>query len=281
MTATAVQAAPLSFASAGCSSDLLFPAFSNAQQVEFSIAVPVSAPSFDWSDFPVVYQYNEDMPVPQSSSVPLHYFPTTAPLSTSSSASSGCSSVPTPSWDLNDDDDDTTSFSFSSDEEETASACDSTESNSSSKSKRNGSKKSVKFSEVLEIRSHPVVLGNHPCSSGLALELGWEIDDLEVVDFDLYESSRQFQRRHMGELRLSYWERRRLLEASTGLSEQELLLQEQRVWRDQQWPSESKNTSKDKAPALPQKSCSCESHEIGVPCLRKVTSSKTLATLSA
>lgn len=266
MTAAALQSSPL-FSSVSSSADAMFPILLVPQQVEFS-----------WSDFPVVHQYNEDMPVPSSpSSAQVQYVSSSSPAPKGDAT--GCSkpsSTPIMPWEtVSDDgfDDDTTNFSISSDEETIS---------SSKKDDDDSSRKSVKFSDVLEIRSHPVVLGSHPCSSGLALELDWEAQELELVDFDLYESSRKFQRRHMHQLRLTYWERRRLLELSTGLSEQELLLQEQRAWRDQIWPSESQKTSRDKAPVAPRKSCAQEASvvELTSTTLRKVTSSKTLSILT-
>jgi len=269
MTAATLQSSPL-FSAVSSSTDAMFPILSVPQQVEFS-----------WSDFPVVHQYNEDMPAPPTpSSTPVQYVSSVSPASVVDAT--GCSKWETVSDEDDTFDDDTTSFSISSDEE-TIGAFSSSE-EKPKKDNDDGPRKSVKFSDVLEIRSHAVVLGSHPCSSGLALELGWEAQELELVDFDLYESSRKFQRRHLHQLRLTYWERRRLLELATGLSEQELLLQEQRAWREQIWPSETQKTSRDKAPVVPRKSCpqevtALESSSTSAS-LKKVTSSKTLSILT-
>jgi len=281
MTVASFQDSTSPLASAGCSSEPLFssPPPGEAHQL-FAITTPTSSLSFDWSDFPVLSQYNEDMPVPPP-----------APASTSSQYYSSsrresprsCSWVNTPTmpWEVHDDD--TTSLSISSDEDTIV------ESRSQEfRVKRDPNKKSVSFATVLEIRSHNVVLGAHPCCSSLALELGWEQEDAEVVDFDMYERSRCYQRRHLRALRLSYWDRRRLLEQSTGLSEEELLLQEQRAWREQLDDQEQRAwreqlddqvAKRDRAPAIPQKTCSHEAAAQGS--ILKVSSMNNLSSLAA
>ena len=279
MTAATMQCPSLSIANTGCSSsEPLFASFSSGGLQEFSISMPVGSMSFDWSDFPVVYQYNEDMPAPpaSSSATPAMHYSTT-PLT----SRVGCSPMavpPTLPWEVNDDD--ATSFSVSSDEE-TVLSCPSEEESL----KRSSSGKSLKFSDVLEIRSHAVVLGDHPCSKGLALELSWEPTEVEVVNFEVFESNRQFQRRHMSQLRLTYWERKRLLEKSTGLSEQELIMQEQRAWREDCFPSHRGSESlvnTDKAPTCPVKSCSLEvSATEPAYILKKFPSTQALSALTA
>jgi len=98
------------------------------------------------------------------------------------------------------------------------------------KRKRKHSKK-VSFSTVLEIRSYPVTLTNHPCCvGGMAMECDWDCDAVECVDLDVYE--RFSQKRSPAELRLPYLERRRRLRACTGLTAAELLKRdiELRYW---------------------------------------------------
>ena len=52
------------------------------------------------------------------------------------------------------------------------------------------SSKSVSFGDLV-IRSHEVVLGDHPyCVSGCPLELGWNHDEDQVVSLDDFESQR-------------------------------------------------------------------------------------------
>lgn len=278
MTATTLMTASLE----GCcsSSEPLFPLVAGEQQAQFSFPLIQNAMSFDWSDFPVINQYNQEHVPVTKPIIPAHNN-----METSSSSPSFCGEKPTFSWVLDADDtvdtESESSFSLSS-EEETDSAVETSLSSSSDNKTKH--KKSVSFSNVLEIRSHKVTLGEHPYCSSLALELSWEHEEPEVVDFDLYESSRRFQRRHLGELRLSYWDRRNLLEESTGLCESELLLQEQRAWRELRWPSEvnennsscGENTNEYRAPAsLPRHGSSEEITSI----FRKVSSTKTLSAL--
>lgn len=52
------------------------------------------------------------------------------------------------------------------------------------------SSKSVSFGDLV-IRSHEVVLGDHPfCVSGCPLELGWNHDEDKVVSLEEFESQR-------------------------------------------------------------------------------------------
>lgn len=261
---------PLSLASSAGSSEPLF-SIPNGEGQQFSIVArellgsgPLSF-EFDWSDFPVPTEYNEEMPVPAPApvaSTAVHY--SSSPLRSCSRSCSG----PTMAWEGRDDD--TSSFSISSDEDTIVEA-------QSEGIRMKSSRKSVTFSNVIEIISHNVVLGDHPCCSSLALSLGWEHQESEMLDFIIYESSRHYQRRHLRALRLSYWDRRRLLERSTGLSEQELLLQEQRAWRDQ---LDAEAATKDEAPLLPLKSC-CQEAATQQSVLKKAPSTNTLSSLAS
>jgi len=90
--------------------------------------------------------------------------------------------------------------------------------------KRIDSKK-VAFSDILEIRTHEIVLGDHPCClGGMALQCDWSHTDLEIVDFEMHE--RVGSKRRNADLRLSYGERRHRLQEVTGLSGAQLLQQE-------------------------------------------------------
>uniref|UniRef100_A0A6V2EM59 Uncharacterized protein n=1 Tax=Ditylum brightwellii TaxID=49249 RepID=A0A6V2EM59_9STRA len=88
---------------------------------------------------------------------------------------------------------------------------------------RNQNAKSVSFS-VIKIREHSVVIGDHPCSSGLALSLGWEHapEDL-VVDLDDFEQIREDRRRHGSEMRMTYFQRKNLLKRVAGLTETDIV----------------------------------------------------------
>lgn len=273
MTTTTTQIPSLPLASSDgssstSSSEPLFGSLSGGQDQEFSISMPAGSVSFDWSDFPVVHQYNGDMPAPPAPSS--FSFPALQYSNTPLTSRSGCSLLAVrakPAWEAFDDD--TASLSVSSDEETVAAS-----SQQENASKRNTTRRVIKFSDVLEIRSHAVVLSSHPCSSGLALELSWEPYEVEVLDFEAYENSRQFQRRHMSHLRLTYWERKRLLEKSTGLSEQELVLIEQRSWREELFPShqnKESSSNKDKAPICPVKAAA------SAFVLKKVASAESLS----
>mmetsp|Transcript_10423 Transcript_10423/g.15408 ORF Transcript_10423/g.15408 Transcript_10423/m.15408 type:complete len:195 (-) Transcript_10423:182-766(-) len=88
---------------------------------------------------------------------------------------------------------------------------------------RNQNAKSVSFS-VIKIREHSVVIGDHPCSSGLPLSLGWEHapEDL-VVDLDDFEQIREDRRRHGSEMRMTYFQRKNLLKRVAGLTETDIV----------------------------------------------------------
>lgn len=225
MIVTPLDDAPLSLASAGCSNQPLFSA-SPAGEAEFSIVAPSGSLSFDWSDFPVLSQYNEDMPVPPAAplATAVHY--SSSPLcSYGTSCSMTQAQPPQTAWDTSDDD--TSSLSISSDEDTVVEV-----QSEVAKTNRDPRRRSIRFS-VVEIRTHNVILGDHPFCSSLPIQLGWEHEESEVVDFDLFEQSRRYQRRHLRALRLTYWDRRKILEQSTGFSEEELLLEEQSAWRGQ------------------------------------------------
>jgi hypothetical protein len=93
-------------------------------------------------------------------------------------------------------------------------------------SKRDKASKKVKFAGFLEIRTHSLVLGDHPCCvGGMALEFGWRhLPDSEIVDLQVFEEV-SLKRRN-GQLRLDYGERRELLQEATGFTGSQLLQQE-------------------------------------------------------
>lgn len=85
--------------------------------------------------------------------------------------------------------------------------------------------KGVSFSNVVEVRSHRIILSDHPsCVGGMALECDWDCERVEHVDLDAYEKSSN--KRRPAELRLTYAERRKRLQRSMGLSGPELLQKE-------------------------------------------------------
>jgi hypothetical protein len=159
--------------------------------------LPLARASFSWSDFPILGQGEE----PSSQSLP------------------SLASV---------DREDAWSDS-SSDEESNLSHHSalslSTETLASRCSPTTATRK-VTFSNVLQIRTYDIVLGNHPCCiGGMALTCGWtHAEQDECVDLDVYE--RYAPKRDMRELHMSYAERRNRLLAATGLSGPELLQRE-------------------------------------------------------
>jgi hypothetical protein len=71
----------------------------------------------------------------------------------------------------------------------------------------------VQFSTTLEVRTHSIVLGDHPLCSALPVELGWEYDDTERIDLGLYELNKFY---YGGVRRRSYMERKYLLQEFIG-----------------------------------------------------------------
>ena len=243
MTATTLIS-PASYSSEGCSSEPLFPILTG----ELQIQATSSSMSLSWGDFPIINECGKE-----------HAYVTNQPIVVPDYF---YGKKPAFSWELDSDNDDDTAEteSSSSCSDDGESAADTTSAScSSSQHGEKKHRKNVSFSDVLEVRSYEVVLGDHPCCRSLPVQLGWDYEP-EIVDFDLYEGCRRFQRRHISQLRLSYWERRDLLEITTGLTEDELLLQEQKVLREDCFgrPS-SDDTTKDKAPCLPRSSCSTQS----------------------
>jgi hypothetical protein len=73
-----------------------------------------------------------------------------------------------------------------------------------------GNSKKVSFASI-KIRSHCVVIGDHPCCTmGFPLALGWDYTDAKSLSLDKYEASR-CPRRTRRELRTTCEERRLVL----------------------------------------------------------------------
>jgi hypothetical protein len=86
--------------------------------------------------------------------------------------------------------------------------------------------KKVSFSSILEIRTHSLVLGDHPsCLGGMALECGWNrCEDPEIVDLKTFENAST--KRRGSALRLCYSQRLERLQEATGLNGSQLLQME-------------------------------------------------------
>ena len=76
----------------------------------------------------------------------------------------------------------------------------------------------VSFSSSFEIRTHSLTLGDHHCCSAPPLQLGWEYDDTELVNLDIYEQHKTFR----GKVnRLTYLERKNFLRSVSGMSDRD------------------------------------------------------------
>jgi len=204
-------------------------------QCDFSTGTEgFNSDSFTWEDIPVVYQYNNNLPTPAIIQKEYSACGDDSCEPTNESFSSG-SSMPS-------------SERPQDDHERTALSNDERTECSNPRKKKHGRK--VSFSSLLEIRSHDITLGDHPCCKTLAITLGWDHLETEVLDLDLYENFREYRRRSSGQLRLSYYSRKYLLESSTGYTEQDLLLQEQQ-WFLKQFHAPTQSCSSSLKPSRP------------------------------
>lgn len=91
---------------------------------------------------------------------------------------------------------------------------------------RSTKSKKVSFSSILEIRTHSLVLGDHPnCLGGMALECGWNrCEGPEIVDWGIFENAST--KRRGSALRLNYSQRLERLQEATGLNGSQLLQME-------------------------------------------------------
>jgi hypothetical protein len=147
--------------------------------------------SFDWSDFPVIQQHDVNVHFP---SYPLADAEVQKPTASKPLYLEYESSA-------------TDLYSCTSD------------SDLSSASSTKSSSKRVSFSSSLQIRTHSIVLGDHPFCRSLALELGWEYDDTELVNMEIHE---QHKPGYNTCRRRSYIERKNLLRRVSGMTESEI-----------------------------------------------------------
>lgn len=90
-------------------------------------------------------------------------------------------------------------------------------------------RKSVSFGDLV-IRTHPVVLGEHPfCQSGCPLELGWIYDEETIVSVDEFELRRE-PRQPRSALRTTRQERRQILSKTT--SDRDLKIHDRKLRRN-------------------------------------------------
>ena len=156
------------------------------------------AVSFAWSDFPVVAQH-ADLHFPSFQ----QYQPAEDDFSSWSESSSSSSSSDS-----------------EADPETLMSETSSETSSLSSSSTTTTRRKKVSFATSLEIRTHSLVLGDHPCCPSLPLQLGWEYDDTELINLDIYEQHKSYRTGKVN--RLSYLERKNLLKRVSGMCERDL-----------------------------------------------------------
>jgi hypothetical protein len=139
--------------------------------------------SFDWSDFPILQQDGyEDFPT--------YNFP----KNTDNDLEPMSSRNDFPSTSSN--------LSLS-----TSTSSESSVSSSSSHRRR------VSFADNIKVRTHSIVLGDHPCCRSLALELGWEYDESELALND---------RRQRAARRRPYLERKEMLKRISGMTDAEI-----------------------------------------------------------
>ncbi|KAL3941143.1 MAG: hypothetical protein SGBAC_004456 [Bacillariaceae sp.] len=86
----------------------------------------------------------------------------------------------------------------------------SSELRSSTSSETSLNQRRVKFSPVLEVRTHAITLGDHPCCTVLPVELDWGYADTEHVNLELHEMKKAY---HGKARKRSYVERKQLLQA--------------------------------------------------------------------
>jgi len=146
---------------------------------------PPVADSFSWSDFPVIEQQDFYSFLPSSSPSPMVLEETPSCVSSLSSLSS------------EDEDEDCNSITTETQEQQTATSL------SSSQRRR------VRFDPTLEVRSYDVILGDHPMCPSLPVSLGWECQDVALLDLETHEDARDAHQPHAR--RRSYLERKQLL----------------------------------------------------------------------
>lgn len=88
--------------------------------------------------------------------------------------------------------------------------------------------------EAVQIRHYAMDLGDNPsCTIGAPVTLGWEFEQEDEQDIDVYEFERRTQpRRTLRQLLLNYYQRQAILKR-VGYSDEELRQAERKVYRQQ------------------------------------------------
>jgi hypothetical protein len=95
----------------------------------------------------------------------------------------------------------------------------------------------VRF-DTIQVREHAITIGDHPfCSDHLALTLDWKHSEESVFNIDVYEHvKRHHAKNGRGHLvPLGFWRRRRWLQIVSGLTDQNLIHEEERLHRRRAW----------------------------------------------
>mmetsp|Transcript_14023 Transcript_14023/g.17665 ORF Transcript_14023/g.17665 Transcript_14023/m.17665 type:complete len:244 (+) Transcript_14023:123-854(+) len=106
------------------------------------------------------------------------------------------------------------------------------------------SRRCVKMGEI-EIRTYPVILGDHPeCSAGPPVTIDWDYSRRQILNLDEYESSRRCKRSN---LVISYYDRKKLLKSFFRYSDREIdeaISEVNRIKRQRQWTRKMLRLSK-------------------------------------
>jgi hypothetical protein len=181
-----------------------------------SITQPSPMTSFDWSDFPLVHQFNPDDD---------EYIQLSSDVIDSSRAFQQFTSKKTK---LNDIDKENLRYSYtllprpsySSSPSSSFSSISSASSTCSDTSVtlRDGSHaRRVSFAPRVEVREYEIVIGDHPSCELFPLSLGWSYSD---STFEGYSSPSS--RRHGNQMKLTYLERKAKLQRVGGYTNEEL-----------------------------------------------------------
>jgi hypothetical protein len=169
---------------------------------------------FDWSDFPVVRQQAAFDDVP--SCAPLMANEDYASTSCGGGAGDiGLSPSSSPPFN---------SLRSAS----TKSSVMPNSSSSSSSNNNNNQRRRVSFADNIQVRTHSIVLGDHPCCTLLPLTLGWEYNDETTTGLSLRNagySSQERQHQHCRGptiRRRTYLERKDILKRVSGMTDAEI-----------------------------------------------------------
>lgn len=173
------------------------------------ITQPSPMTSFDWSDFPLVHQFN---PEHDENETQLHFHDDATSLDTRSFQDNPKSIKCKLNENLNNNE------LFSSIQPAFfLSSSDSSLSSSTSDMDDSSRHSRVSFAPRVEIREYNLILGDHPMCESLPLSLGWSYS--QESSFQDYA---QTTRRHGNQLKLTFMERRNRLARVGGYSQGEL-----------------------------------------------------------